>query len=447
MFQKTFLNFKALCVYFSLFIIILFVCVSKQNPEFSLGKETLNFYLTVSEKHLYDDETGIITNYEQRGDESERPVHIKVTNPNGSVILEQDAGIKVVGQTSRAMPLKSFKLTARRSYDPEHGKFNFDFFKDDYTFDGKATAITKYNAVVLRSISYGHDTTGSITLAGYSLARQAGLAGTPHTVPANVYLNDEYYGLSILTQSQTPSTLSEMFHIENKDSIVVAQKGAAQKLESELHPDEVADYYSFNDEIRSADVISDELIEVISENLDIEQFLTYVAVETLLGNADWPHNNFKIWKCDGNGSLYQDGKWRYLIYDLDYIGCSEDLLRGNLDTLFFGTSRSHLLPQLMQHPDIQQQMASIYRNLLKTVFTEKNIRKTFSNAEEIIAEDLKVFLSSDRYDDYLLNSPDLIDFWNHGGREEVLEETIQCICNNRQIISAYFMEHFGIQLL
>lgn len=411
------------------------------------GSKTLNFYLTVAEDDLYNEASGIISNYEQRGDLSERPVHVKVTDSNNVVLLEQDAGIRVVGQTSRSQPIKSFKLTARRLYDSERGKFKYPFFKENYTQDSTPKLITKYNSIVLRSVSYGHDTTGSLTIAAYSLARQAGLYGTPQAEPANVYLNGEYYGMCILTQSQTASTLAEMFDIDDKASIVVTQKGENQKLETDSFPQDVADYYAFTEKVQSAQTISEELLEEISQELDIEQFFTYIAVETLLGNADWPHNNFRLWRCKGNGSDFQDGKWRYLIYDTDHIGESKEHLLACLDSLFYGTSSSHILPQLMQDSDMRMELAQIYRNLMSTVFTEENIRKAFADAESDIAQDLEFYLSSERYEDYLLNDPELIASWDENSREEFLQEKIDRICQNRRVISDYFSEHFGISLL
>lgn len=440
-----------LCVFSFLIFIGLYLFASYQTKEaFSLsdtGSKTLNFYLTVAENDLYDETSGIITNYEQRGDLSERPVHVKVTDSNHEVVLEQDAGIRIVGQTSRSQPIKSFKLTARRLYDPERGKFQYSFFKDNYTQDSTPKLITKYNSIVLRSVSYGHDTTGSLTIAAYSLARQAGLSGTPQAQPANVYLNGEYYGMCVLTQSQTSSTLAEMFDIKDKDSIVVTQKGENQKLETDSFPQDVADYYALTQKVQSAETISYELLEEISQELDIEQFFTYIAVETLLGNADWPHNNFRLWRCKGNGSDFQDGKWRYLIYDTDHIGESEEHLLACLDNLFYGTSSSHILPQLMQNPGMRMKLAEIYRDLMNTAFTEENIRKTFADAESLIAQDLELYLASDRYEAYLLNDPKLIASWDENSRKEFLQEKIDRICQNRQVISDYFAGHFGISLL
>ena len=440
--QKTFLKFF-LCI-FSLFAICIYSFGVDSRTDTS---NTLTFYLTIAESDLYDETTGIIANYEQRGDESERPVHVKVCDADGTIVLEQDAGIRVVGQTSRAMPKKSFKLTARRSYDPEHGKFEYDFFKTDYTFGNSSKGIQKYNSILLRSISYGHDTTGSLTLAGYSLARQAGLEGTPQAVPAKVYINQEYYGTCILTQAQTASTIAEMFHIEDKESVVITEKGTNQKLNADVFPEDVADYYDFNQKVISAEELSPELLEEISEKLDIDQFFTYIAVETLLGNADWPHNNFKIWRCDGDGSYCQDNKWRYLVYDLDLIGCEANILMERLDSLYFGTSSSYILPQLMKDPSMRMRLANIYRTLLRSTFSEKNIRATFEAAEKQVAADLNTYLSSENYEEYLLNNPQLISSWTEESRQEYLETTIQNICNNRQLISNYFHDHFGISLL
>jgi hypothetical protein len=58
--------------------------------------------------------------------------------------------------------------------------------------------------------------------------------------------------------------------------------------------------------------------------VDVKNYLEYYAYELLIGNQDWPHNNYKTYRYfAAEGEEYNeeapfDGKWRYLLHDMDY---------------------------------------------------------------------------------------------------------------------------------
>ena len=69
-------------------------------------------------------------NYNVRGRQSERGVHIEIFEEDGKRVASQDGGIRISGNFTRQSEQKSFKLYARKEYDEAHNRFRFPFFED-----------------------------------------------------------------------------------------------------------------------------------------------------------------------------------------------------------------------------------------------------------------------------------------------------------------------------
>lgn len=86
--------------------------------------------LSADQSSLYDPETGILSNYEEVGENGEwtRPAYIEFYDSDGALMLKQGTGITVSGHGSRSYDQKSIKLTSSSQYDSEHPTFDYDFF-------------------------------------------------------------------------------------------------------------------------------------------------------------------------------------------------------------------------------------------------------------------------------------------------------------------------------
>ena len=60
------------------------------------------------------------SNFGQSGRDWERNVNVQIFNPNLESILNQDAGIRIHGNTSRIYNIKSLRLYARSEYDEDN---------------------------------------------------------------------------------------------------------------------------------------------------------------------------------------------------------------------------------------------------------------------------------------------------------------------------------------
>ena len=85
----------------------------------------------------------------------------------------------------------------------------------------------------------------------------------------------------------------------------------------------IADIKSLYQEVKERDFTKKENYDWISNHVDLDNFMTYMAFELNTGNMDWltNYNNnvvmFKSKECDG-ASQYSDGRRRWIAHDMDY---------------------------------------------------------------------------------------------------------------------------------
>ena len=86
-------------------------------------------------------------NYSQRGQEWEKESNVVIFE-NGKVLLHQNLGLRIKGNSTRSAAGKSFNLYARKKYGQEYIKT--PLFPNNYDIDNKI--IDKYKSISLRSV-------------------------------------------------------------------------------------------------------------------------------------------------------------------------------------------------------------------------------------------------------------------------------------------------------
>ena len=53
--------------------------------------------------------------------------------------------------------------------------------------------------------------------------------------------------------------------------------------------------------------------------VDLQGFMDYFAAQIYWSNADWPQNNYSVWrsKAIDESNPYADGKWRMILFDTE----------------------------------------------------------------------------------------------------------------------------------
>ncbi len=257
-------------------------------------------------------------NYLQKGIEWEREAHIQIFDIMGNLVVDQKVGLRINGGASRHYSVKSLKIYARKKYGK--GKIEFEIFEG--LEDNYGRSIEEFDKLIFRNS--GNDFTGIMfkDVFLHRLAREMGLDWQEGT-PCTVYINGKYYSLMNIRESMDGEYIESRYGVasefvdmvginyESRGFIYTTSYGlenAAIKFEEDMSMLVNTDW-SVHD------------ISEMEEVIDVNNFIEYMAYQIYIRNTDWPHNNVLAWRYRGIPSKNlegRDGKWRFLIKDMDY---------------------------------------------------------------------------------------------------------------------------------
>lgn len=392
-------------------------------------------------------------NYNLDGMESERESYLEVFDTDGNRVIAQGCGIRVTGAWSRGQEQKSIKLFARDKYQGEKSSFKYSFFGSEYAEDG--SLITKYGHLVLRNSANDASFAFMREEVAQQCSEDAGMPDTQNAVPAAVFVNGEYYGFAWLHETYDSTYFDQKYNTDGDGKWAVL-KGTESSKEADkddkFETDALADYNSLY-AYSTKDLTNDTLYNEVCEKMDLDNFLTYYAIEAYIGNEDWPQNNTKVYRyyakgtyakdtssdsgdsedsdieesntdkdsdTDKDSSLKKDaesesdtkakqslmgtatdGKWRWLLYDIEY---SMELYGDspNYDTLGKEMEQCKLLTALLARDDVKQMFVNKIMELGNGAFSESHMDEVIDSIE---AERLKEMTYSLKY------SPNYKDTW------------------------------------
>ena len=256
-------------------------------------------------------------NFNWRGREGERPMHVEIFTPGGERVLAQEAGGRVFGSWSRGEDIKSVRLIARREYSPGVGRFHYEFFPGDVVQDGFGTPITAYNELILRNGGNDRQHGNIRNELGSVLLRRAGVMDVTPVRAAAMFINGEYYGFMWLQTRSFEHFFQELYGTPARDFDVIGRgewwfRNATEEQEEAL---------TYKNLFAWEDLQDDEVFARLEAIVDIDNLLWYYAFQIFLGNGDWPYNNLRRWRYTGEpfeGMAPElDGRWRYAYFDLD----------------------------------------------------------------------------------------------------------------------------------
>lgn len=322
-------------------------CSDIQTNSYFVARKMTEWYevpvisLVSDPENLYSEETGIVTNYEERGREWERPAHFEYFLPEGTRELSMNVGIRINGAYSRRFEMKSFRLYAREEYDTQKS-FEYDFFSNGLIpaveKNGGQKNIEKFKRLVLRGggnesdaweVTFFRDILAQSLMVGTTLDVQA-------YQPAVVFLNGEFYGILNIRERMDDRYLAAHYNCAkedvviygfdyNKDSdgnVILPPEGqdVFTVVAEEGPEEEVSFFEEAYDFVTTNDMSDPAMYAKAREYFDIENFIDYLCVELYCGNTDWPHNNCEAWRYIGEPSEEYglDGKIRWLLFDLDF---------------------------------------------------------------------------------------------------------------------------------
>jgi hypothetical protein len=340
-------------------------------------------------------------NYHQDGSGQawERPAHLEWFEPlQNTASVAQLLGVAMHGGGTRAIPQKTLYLISRNG---EYGSASINHA----LFPGEAAA--SYKRVLLRNSGndwYGPDYGGVATMMKdavfHRMIRSLDLSLQAYR-PAVTYINGEYWGIHNLRESIDKHYPATRYGLDSDNiDLLMHEEGSNDKVKiTRIEGDKDSDnqYKALIDWIKGNPLSSDANYQQAQAQLDVTSHADYIIAETFFANTDWPINNCDFWRAHSNQvdtcGKYGDGRWRWILYDLDVAGESGatfDMLAylsGNKMTA--DNEPAFLINKLWTNTGFRNYFVTRYANLLNTTFRPERLAALVNAAADEIAPEIE----------------------------------------------------------
>ncbi len=275
--------------------------------------------LVVDPDDLWNSETGIyvfgppdyVTSYPYFGanfwEDWERPVHVEIWEPDGTLVVDQDAGIRIHGGYTRAFAQKSFRLDARAGYGADVLPYRFFPKEDRETWEN----------VVLEGAGDWCPTHTENAFPDEIFRDPEGVrfptVETQAWEPCVVLLDGVFWGLYAFREKQDEDYAAARFGVDPDDLDRI-----------ECTADGTSDWWNLNqgtwdafDEMNAfvagADLSDPVAWETFLGVADVENLATTVLVTAYAESSDWWYNNLRLWR-----ERTSDGPFHWMPFDFGH---------------------------------------------------------------------------------------------------------------------------------
>ena len=274
----------------------------------------------------------------------DRPVNFSYISPTEGMLFNQDVNIAVSGGWTRTANPRSMKLKSNKVFDGQN-RFDYVFFPQKPYIRSKTLLVR----------NGGNDVWSGSRFMDPALQTIIQRSGIDIDVQSFVqvveYVNGRFKGVLNLREP-------------NNDKFVYANFG---------YDDEEIDMFENDTFTNGTDEAYNHLVE-LSENinqagiydevktlLDIDEFTNYMAAELYLGNDDWPDNNVKGYRSQA------DGRFRFVLFDLDYAFNAWDHRLSSLDG-YSHVKMVRLFKNLLKHDEYRKKFIDTFCIMAGSVF-------------------------------------------------------------------------------
>ncbi|GAB5409693.1 MAG: hypothetical protein BalsKO_20580 [Balneolaceae bacterium] len=226
----------------------------------------------------------------------ERPVYFEFFERDRTKGFNINAGIKIGGGCTRLYDQKSLDIYFRSEYGAsklEYPLFSDKPYKEFDRLSIRSTGQDWYRALIRNAVAQ------SIVKDRMDLGYQA-------FKPVVVFINGEYWGIHMLRERQNEDFIESNYGYDENELDILQGGSANVKEGSSDHYEVMLEY------IRENDISEKNHYEWVKDQMDIDQYIDYYIAQIYMANGDWPANNIIFWRPQR-----LDGKWKWLLYDVD----------------------------------------------------------------------------------------------------------------------------------
>lgn len=243
-------------------------------------------------------------NYRESGDEWERPVYFEYFDEFGQRALAQTIGVRIHGGWTRQYPKKSLRLYSRNEYGTSRFRYRFFPNKD----------LENFNRLILRNSGQDWADSKFRDAYIYSLISHYAAASQAYQ-PVILFLNGEFWGLYNLRERLDQHYLETIYGV-HRDLVDMVEMNGEVNHGEDVAFNELIQFFSENT------FETDDMLYKAMDIIDFGTLLDHYAVNIFVSNYDWPNVNQRIWRkrvdsLDTEAPLGHDGRWRWVVYDMD----------------------------------------------------------------------------------------------------------------------------------
>ena len=350
--------------------------------------------LVMKPDDLFDPDTGIYiagNNYDGVNfftanfmQDWERGIYTEWFDPNGSLLYAKAAEVKTHGTYSCRAGQKSLRIKP----DALSGDIalSYPFFGEDY--------LSSFNSLILRNS--GNDVHLSLFRDFFlqGLLKEQGLDTMNYRL-YKVFLNGEYWGIYSLTEHAREEYIASHYNIALSGLDLLENNNS-------VNCGDALDYQALLSYLAANDPADPTVWQYLETKIDLNNFTEYAAAQIFIGNTDWLGNNIRYWRkrvpFTPEADYGHDGRWRWLVYDLDYSwGTYQDpyWIHDSLDRALDPSLewRTFLLRRLMLNEDFKANFINTIADRLNSNWQSAKLISTIDGFESQLFDNMPQHLA------------------------------------------------------
>ncbi len=327
---------------------------------FVTGKEYDDWYLSGMKGEKVE------PNFLKRGRRWEIMGNLQIIH-SGEEVVNQSADIRIHGGSSRHAKIKRMSYYSRNIYSGS-----------DY-FDGLLLEGSKIHSAAL------DETLTSISFE--KLVKDRDLAIQKYE-QAYVFLNGEFWREGYLLGKYDEFYFEQAYGVSPENIITIKDGEVAEGVD-----EDVQYYHDMLDYGLNKDLSNSEEYNSLEAKMDIQSYIDFLCANIYLCNMDMSENkNYCLWRVrDPDGSEYGDGRWRWMLYDMNCIEFGESTYYGveskaqinsfSQEMQYTGTSYNKLpmYKGLKANKSFCNQFVLTFMDMANVNFSKENIEITYES--------------------------------------------------------------------
>ena len=326
---------------------------------------------------------------------------------DNGLLLNQDIGLRIAGGSTREGRIKKLNLFARKEYSNTN-VFMYNLFGN--VEDNKLGIGGDYANAIVMKLAEGRDVTTQGRLRAY------------------IFVNGEFYCETDLVEKYNEFFISQHYGLNESDVRLVEEEEFVSP--EQIYDEELEKLYDF---ISESDFSDEETYEELCEMIDIQSYIDYMCIRTYIDDMDFTEDkNFYLWKSMRVADKpYYDGKWRWVLQDLDAMSWNDYMDYGvdskaekntfELIPKYTGGTNVYerlFFTSLYKNEKFREQYVNTFLDLVNTIFDYENV----CNVLKEYGEPSQIYDSANEIDFYY-------DFFK----------------NRKEYIVPYMAEKFGLK--